>query len=51
MHVHVMDKLDIETMKNHFFFFVNIYLTSSNTLIFKLKIKTPINIINEVNSQ
>lgn len=50
MHVHVMDKLDIETMKN-LFFFVNIYLTSSKTLIFKLKIKTPINIINEVNSQ
>lgn len=34
-----------------FFFFVNIYLTSSNTLIFKLKIKTPINIINDVISQ
>lgn len=50
MHVHVMDKLDIETMKNHFFFFVNIYLTSSIT-IFKLKIKTPINIINDVISQ
>lgn len=49
MYVYVMDKLDIEIMKNYFFFFVNIYLIFFNILIFKLKIKIFINIINEVN--
>lgn len=41
----------LKQWKSFLFFFVNIYLTSSNTLIFKLKIKTPINIINDVISQ
>lgn len=48
MYVYVMDKLDIEIMKNYFFFFVNIYLIFF-IIIFKLKIKIFINIINEVN--